>query len=96
MGCVKVPVLLVDPEKDRGIVMKLKDGVPCGHIGCLNHVTHPCEGCGRTGGIKQKVSCVRIPIIPVDPRKDEEIEEYFSKLKRGENSYGRQTRSYKI
>lgn len=30
----------------------LKDGDPCGHPGCLNHVTHPCEGCGRTAGRK--------------------------------------------
>lgn len=28
----------------------LKDGEPCDHPGCLNHVTHPCEGCGRTAG----------------------------------------------
>lgn len=26
------------------------DGEPCSHPGCLNHVTHPCEGCGRTAG----------------------------------------------
>lgn len=25
-------------------------GVPCEHPGCLSHVTHPCEGCGRTAG----------------------------------------------
>lgn len=25
-----------------------KDGEPCGHPGCCSHVTHPCEGCGRT------------------------------------------------
>lgn len=31
--------------------MKLKDGEPCNHIGCLNHYTHPCEGCGRIMGI---------------------------------------------
>jgi hypothetical protein len=24
--------------------------VPCDHPGCLNHVTHPCEGCGRVAG----------------------------------------------
>ena len=29
---------------------ELKDGEPCSHRGCLNHVTHPCEGCGRIGG----------------------------------------------
>ena len=27
-----------------------KDGEPCGHPGCLSHVTHPCEGCGRIAG----------------------------------------------
>lgn len=28
----------------------LVDGVPCGHAGCLSHLSHPCEGCGRFGG----------------------------------------------
>lgn len=28
----------------------LKDGEPCYHPGCLSHVTHPCEGCGRIAG----------------------------------------------
>jgi hypothetical protein len=28
----------------------LKDGEPCDHVGCLAHVTHPCEGCGRIAG----------------------------------------------
>lgn len=27
-----------------------KDGEPCKHPGCLSHVSHPCEGCGRTAG----------------------------------------------
>jgi hypothetical protein len=27
----------------------LKDGEECGHRGCKNHITHPCEGCGRVG-----------------------------------------------
>ena len=27
------------------------EGEPCGHPGCLNHITHPCEGCGRKGGV---------------------------------------------
>jgi hypothetical protein len=27
-----------------------KDGEPCPHPGCLSHVTHPCDGCGRVGG----------------------------------------------
>ncbi len=28
----------------------LPDGVPCDHPGCLHHISHPCEGCGRIGG----------------------------------------------
>jgi len=28
----------------------LRDGEPCTHPGCLRHLTHPCEGCGRVGG----------------------------------------------
>lgn len=29
---------------------KLKEGEPCSHTGCLSHVTHPCEVCGRVAG----------------------------------------------
>lgn len=25
-------------------------GAPCEHPGCLSHLSHPCEGCGRVGG----------------------------------------------
>ena len=28
----------------------LRDGEPCSHPGCLAHISHPCEGCGRIGG----------------------------------------------
>ena len=31
--------------------MDYTDGIPCSHIGCANHLTHPCEGCGRIGCI---------------------------------------------
>lgn len=30
--------------------LSFKDGEPCDHPGCLGHVTHPCEGCGRVAG----------------------------------------------
>jgi len=30
--------------------IKYDDGQPCDHKGCLSHITHPCEGCGRIGG----------------------------------------------
>lgn len=32
------------------VVSELRDGDPCDHPGCLHHVTHPCEGCGRVAG----------------------------------------------
>jgi hypothetical protein len=32
----------------------LRDGEPCSHAGCLSHVSHPCEGCGRTAGQSRK------------------------------------------
>jgi hypothetical protein len=28
----------------------LRPDQPCAHPGCLSHVSHPCEGCGRTAG----------------------------------------------
>lgn len=34
----------------------LPDGIPCSHRGCLNHLTHPCEGCGRVGGKKNNLN----------------------------------------
>ena len=30
----------------------LADGYPCNHPGCLSHISHPCEGCGRTAGLR--------------------------------------------
>jgi hypothetical protein len=29
---------------------KYRDGEPCDHPGCLHHLSHPCENCGRIGG----------------------------------------------
>jgi len=28
----------------------LEDGVPCKHVGCISHISHPCESCGRIAG----------------------------------------------
>jgi len=28
----------------------VKSGEPCDHRWCLNHISHPCEGCGRIAG----------------------------------------------
>ena len=29
------------------------DGEECSHPGCLSHITHPCEGCGRMPTVKE-------------------------------------------
>ena len=33
-----------------GVPMLLREGEPCAHPGCLSHLSHPCEGCGRIAG----------------------------------------------
>lgn len=33
--------------KQREIGISFKNGEPCKHPGCKNHITHPCEVCGR-------------------------------------------------
>jgi len=47
----------------------VKQGEPCSHAGCLHHVTHPCEGCGRIAGrtVKQEQE----PITCRFPERDE-------------------------
>jgi hypothetical protein len=44
----------VGRKRDTILSAGLEDGKPCGHPGCLNHVSHPCEGCGRIGGRKME------------------------------------------
>lgn len=39
-------------EKKNRIFPKYLNGVPCNHKGCLNHISHPCDGCGRIAGLK--------------------------------------------
>jgi hypothetical protein len=37
------------PSNTQMHMGSLKPGEPCSHPGCCSHITHPCEGCGRTG-----------------------------------------------
>lgn len=37
-------------KPSAGAAGSLADGHSCGHPGCLQHVSHPCEGCGRIAG----------------------------------------------
>ena len=39
-----------DPVTGYTIKKMLLDGEPCDHVGCLRHITHPCENCGRVAG----------------------------------------------
>jgi hypothetical protein len=48
--CLKpTPHCSCKQKKDKECIVH-KDGEPCEHVGCLNHVTHLCEGCGRIEG----------------------------------------------
>lgn len=48
---------------------KLKDGKPCDHKGCLNHVSHPCEYCGRIAGIRVKGTVKKMNVTHVSLNK---------------------------
>ena len=53
---------------------ELRDGEPCNHKGCLSHISHPCEGCGRIAGkqiaeadtIIASVRCQKENTLPID------------------------------
>lgn len=49
----RIDRIIAEGERIDGAVGDIRDplnGRPCGHKDCLNHITHPCEGCGRIGG----------------------------------------------
>lgn len=55
------------------ISKKYKDGEPCSHRGCLNHITHPCENCGRIGGFyREEKECQSS--IPISQKKEQKQE----------------------
>lgn len=39
-----------DDSYSEAYPQPIRDGEPCNHPGCLSHVSHPCEGCGRLAG----------------------------------------------
>lgn len=51
----------------------IEDNKPCSHPGCLHHITHPCEGCGRIGGIEMNAKA------QLEERLTEIIEEFQKK-----------------
>jgi len=38
---------------------EVKPGQPCSHPGCANHITHPCEGCGRIAAMGARLPACR-------------------------------------
>lgn len=50
-----------------------EQGQPCQHSGCLHHITHPCEGCGRILGAGSVVELLeshrRITIVSSSDKK---------------------------
>jgi len=66
-------------------VKSLRDGEPCSHVGCLHHVSHPCEGCGRIGGVHQVCGvngCTRRAVTGASgwPAHKESVHSYFHEL----------------
>ena len=60
------------------------DGYPCKHPGCFNHVTHPCEYCGRIAGkgvAEFKVDFKKF-ILSGDVQGDTRLEEKRKRRKR--------------
>jgi hypothetical protein len=47
--CNSYMVLPKDISKELLKPKTYKNGEPCSHPGCCNHLTHPCEKCGRIG-----------------------------------------------
>jgi hypothetical protein len=43
--------------------MRFKDGQPCSHPGCLSHISHPCEICGRING---RYETIKLEITATD------------------------------
>ena len=70
--------------------MRYKDGEPCSHYGCLNHISHPCEEYGSRGVIlKSSMECIQngvnqfVTDHPVNnpwPRTKEQAEEDYDSL----------------
>jgi len=59
--------------------IKYNKGEPCTHKGCLSHISHPCEGCGRIGGngiVYILDDSNEITIIPLENDKDVKIVEF--------------------
>ena len=52
----------------------LPDGVPCDHRGCLSHISHPCESCGRIGGKRLT------PLTPDAAEGSEQIEKIIKEI----------------
>ena len=50
----------------------LRDGEPCSHSGCLRHLMHPCEGCGRVGGRSRWAGSGR----DIDPFNPQDVAEW--------------------
>ena len=54
----------------------LKDGEPCDHPGCLNHISNSCEGCGRIGGLSMNLEITEKLIESVPQTYGEAIKLY--------------------
>jgi len=68
-GYALMRVSLPPPPVGFSSSTPLREGEPCSHPGCLHHVSHPCEGCGRVAGRGNVV--VAADALPVDASRAE-------------------------
>lgn len=55
-----------DTEQTKSFnTASFKIGEPCSHPGCLSHISHPCETCGRlAGGFGDLARAIKKEITP--------------------------------
>lgn len=58
----------------------LQDGEACSHIGCLSHVTHPCENCGRIASNMLKERKLERKLLKEIENMSDEDYQYFDLL----------------
>lgn len=67
-GSNPVGIVLKREQAYRLSSKQLRPNEPCGHRGCLSHVSHPCEGCGRIAGVPACLNCgTPLSLIDEDP-----------------------------
>ena len=55
-----IPIGTNKKEYIKNLKKYLELSLPCEHIGCYNHISHPCTWCGRLQGILPEEEKIRV------------------------------------